>query len=51
MHTATQMVVVVGYAAVVCKENNCLPCDVYKYHFKIMAERLDQIKSGAKFKH
>uniref|UniRef100_UPI0032172D71 FAD-dependent oxidoreductase n=1 Tax=uncultured Draconibacterium sp. TaxID=1573823 RepID=UPI0032172D71 len=51
MHTTTQMGVVVGYAAAVCKENNCLPRDVYRYHLDIMKERLDKIKSGAKFEH
>jgi hypothetical protein len=51
MHTTTQMGVVVGYAAAVCKENNCSPRDVYKYHLDTMRERLDKIKSGAEFKH
>ena len=51
MHTTTQMGVVVGYAAAVCKENNCSPRDVYKYHLETMRTRLDKIKSGAKFKH
>ena len=51
MHTTTQMGVVVGYAAVICKENNCSPRDVYKYHLDAMRERLDKIKSGAKFEH
>jgi len=51
MHTTTQMGVVVGYAAAVCKENNCSPRDVYKYHLETMRSRLDKIKSGAKFKH
>jgi hypothetical protein len=51
MHTTTQMGVVVGYAAAICKENNCSPRDVYKYHLDAMRERLDKIKSGAKFKH
>ena len=49
MHTTTQMGVVVGYAAAVCKENNCSPRDVYKYHLETMRSRLDKIKSGAKF--
>lgn len=49
MHTTTQMGVVVGYAAAVCKENNCSPRDVYKYHLETMRTRLDKIKSGAKF--
>jgi hypothetical protein len=51
MHTTAQMGVVVGYAAAVCKENNCSPRDVYKNHLSIMKERLNKIKSGAKFKH
>ena len=51
MHTTTQMGVVVGYAAAVCKENSCFPRDVYKYHLSTMKERLDRIKSGAEFKH
>ncbi len=51
MHTTTQMGVVVGYAAAVCKENNCSPRDVYKYHLETMRERLDKIKSGAEFKY
>ncbi|QGY45635.1 FAD-dependent oxidoreductase [Maribellus comscasis] len=51
MHTTTQMGVVVGYAAAVCKENNCSPRDVYKYHLDTMRERLDKIKSGAEFEH
>jgi len=51
MHTTTQMGVVVGYAAAICKENNCSPRDVYKYHLDTMRERLDKIKSGAKFKY
>lgn len=51
MHTTTQMGVVVGYAAAVCKEFNCKPRDVYNNHLKIMTERLDKIKSGAKFKY
>jgi hypothetical protein len=51
MHTTTQMGVVVGYAAAVCKENSCSPRDVYKYHLDTMRERLDKIKSGAEFKH
>lgn len=51
MHTTAQMGVVVGYAAAVCKENNCTPRDVYKYHLDTMRERLDKIKSGAEFKH
>lgn len=51
MHTTTQMGVVVGYAAAICKENNCSPRDVYNYHLDTMRERLDKIKSGAEFKH
>lgn len=51
MHTTTQMGVVVGYAAAICKENNCSPRDVYKYHLETMRIRLDKIKSGAKFVH
>ncbi|WP_346860161.1 FAD-dependent oxidoreductase [uncultured Draconibacterium sp.] len=51
MHTTTQMGVVVGYAAAVCKENSCTPRDVYKYHLDTMSERLNKIKSGAKFKY
>lgn len=51
MHTTTQMGVVVGYAAAICKDNSCSPRDVYKYHLTTMVERLDKIKSGAKFKH
>lgn len=51
MHTTTQMGVVVGYAAAVCKENNCSPRDVYEYHLNTMAERLNKIKTGAKFEH
>lgn len=51
MHTTTQMGVVVGYAAAICKENNCSPRDVYNYHLQTMRTRLDKIKSGAKFKH
>ena len=51
MHTTTQMGVVVGYAAAVCKENSCSPRDVYKYHLETMRIRLDKIKSGAEFKH
>jgi hypothetical protein len=51
MHTTTQMGVVVGYAAAVCKENNCTPRDVYTYHLDTMRERLDKIKSGAEFEH
>lgn len=51
MHTTTQMGVVVGYAAVVCKENSCSPRDVYRYHLETMKTRLDKIKSGAKFVH
>ncbi len=51
MHTTTQMGVVVGYAAAVCKENSCSPRDVYKYHLSTMKERLDKIKSGAEFEH
>lgn len=51
MHTAAQMGVVVGYAATICTENNCSPRDVYKYHLETMRERLDRIKSGAKFEH
>ncbi|MCD6355429.1 MAG: FAD-dependent oxidoreductase [Prolixibacteraceae bacterium] len=50
MHTTTQMGVVVGYAAAICKENNCSPRDVYKYFLETMRKRLDKIKSGAKFK-
>lgn len=49
MHTTTQMGVVVGYAAAVCKENSCSPRDVYRLHLETMRERLDKIKSGAKF--
>ncbi len=51
MHTTTQMGVVVGYAAAICKENSCTPRDVYKYHLDTMRQRLDKIKSGAKFKY
>ncbi len=51
MHTTTQMGVVVGYAAAICKENSCSPRDVYKYHLETMRTRLDKIKSGAEFKH
>jgi hypothetical protein len=51
MHTTAQMGVVVGYAAAVCKEKNCTPRDVYKYHLSTMRERLDKIKSGAEFKY
>jgi hypothetical protein len=49
MHTTTQMGVVVGYAAAVCKENSCTPRDVYKFHLETMRTRLDKIKTGAKF--
>ena len=45
MHTTAQMGVVVGYAAVLCKENNCLPIDVYNNHLETLGERLDKIKS------
>ncbi|MCY1718962.1 FAD-dependent oxidoreductase [Prolixibacteraceae bacterium Z1-6] len=51
MHTTTQMGVVVGYAAVICNENNCTPRDVYKNHLNTMRQRLDKIKTGEKFKH
>jgi hypothetical protein len=51
MHTTTQMGVVTGYAAVICKEKNCSPRDVYKYYLDIMRERLEKIKSGAEFRY
>jgi hypothetical protein len=51
MHTTAQMGVVVGYAAVICKENSCLPLDVYHDHLSTLRDRLDKIKSGAEFKH
>ena len=51
MHTTAQMGVVVGYAAVICKENNCSPLEVYKEHLATLRDRLDKIKSGAEFKH
>ncbi|MGV8096850.1 MAG: FAD-dependent oxidoreductase [Mangrovibacterium sp.] len=51
MHTTAQMGVVVGYAAVICKENNCSPIDVYNNHLSVLRERLAKIKSGAKFEH
>ncbi|WP_297088315.1 FAD-dependent oxidoreductase [uncultured Draconibacterium sp.] len=50
MHTTAQMGVVVGYAATICKEQKCLPIDVYSKHLPTLRERLDKIKSGAKFK-
>lgn len=51
MNTTAQMGVVVGYAAVICKENNCSPIEVYLHHLSTLGERLDKIKSGAEFKH
>ncbi len=51
MHTTAQMGVVVGYAAVICKENNCSPIEVYNDHLPTLRDRLDKIKSGAEFKH
>ncbi|MCF6331773.1 MAG: hypothetical protein L3J11_00700 [Draconibacterium sp.] len=33
----------------ICKENNCSPRNVYKFHLETMRERLDKIKSGAEF--
>lgn len=51
MHTTAQMGVVVGYAAVICKENQCLPMDVYTNHLSTLSERLEKIKSGAEFVH
>jgi hypothetical protein len=51
MHTTAQMGVVVGYAAVICKENNCSPIEVYSDHLSTLRDRLEKIKSGAEFKH
>ena len=40
MRTLGQLGEVIGMAAAVCKENDCLPRDVYTTHFEKLAERM-----------